>query len=133
VFFLRKIVLLLSILPATIYATTTTCNIVEDQNPFNPQVISWNDTKKTAEITTGFGQKFEGIVLDSRDYDTGKKVNTYFKYKTPYLNSDAAEFIIYPISNTEYGISGVQYITKKRKKILDSIYGNQVAICKISE
>lgn len=76
---LQKLILTLSVFPVTSQAMVTTCNIVEDQTPFNAQIISWDDKKNKAEVITGMDQKFEGVVTNSKDYEHAKKVNIYIK------------------------------------------------------
>lgn len=127
---LKKVFLIVSTLPVVSYAAITKCTTA-DQNPFNAQLISWDDQKNKAEVITGFGEKFEGSVLNSRKYGNAQKVNIYIKYKKQYLNSDAVEYTIFPISDTELGVSSVQYIFKKRKQLLEAVNENHVLKCKV--
>ena len=82
---LKKVFLIVSTLPVVSYAAITKCTTA-DQNPFNAQLISWDDQKNKAEVITGFGEKFEGPVLNSRKYGNAQKVRYYVATAQKYNN-----------------------------------------------
>ena len=125
----KAVILALTLLPVTIYATSTICH-VKEEDVLGVEVIAWDEQKKTAKISDGFNETHRGIVTYIRKHNDGKKVNLYIKYSKPYFGADAAELIIFPTTGEEFRVIGVTYIVKDNKQFLNTFMGNQTAICR---
>jgi dihydrodipicolinate reductase len=121
---------LLTFLPIQIYAKSTICSVTsEESDLFGIQALTWDEQTKVAKIRDMLGENYTGVVTYTRNHDEGKKTNIYIKFSKPYYGSDAAEFIVFPISENEFRVIGVTYILRNNKQLLSILMENDPATC----
>ncbi|MFV1976449.1 MAG: hypothetical protein ACC651_11925 [Candidatus Scalindua sp.] len=124
---LVKLILTLSLVPATSWANLTICKL--EESSIGIKAISWDDNTGAAKVTDLLNNSYAGTVTLTRKHNDGKKVNIYIQYDKPYYGDDAAEYIVFPAGLNGFRVISVSYIVKEKKKYLNTSQGNYSATC----
>lgn len=108
---------------------TTICKVNGGAGSLPPKAISWDTESKKAKVQLEMGDAIEGRVTLAREHKPhGMRFNLTFSLSDRLLN-DELEFMIFPVSSSEYRIIGVGYRVIPGGRALNTSLGNHEATC----
>ncbi len=111
-------------------AASTSCLVKkEKETDMSIHSIKWNTTSKQASLIDEAGETHKGTVTGVRKHEPGIKTNIYIRYNKNDYGIDGAEFIVFPTSENESRIIGVEYVIEKGQRRLHASLGNHVVEC----
>lgn len=124
----RLLTPLLAMFSSLAIAEQVTC-VTQGSEQFRFKTVTWDTVSGRAKGTDRLGTTFVGNVTAIRKHDTGVKVNIDASYEHRLLGPMQVEIAVFPV-DSGYRVMAVGYVTHEGRRLLDTNFGNQSAMCK---
>lgn len=114
----------------TALGSSNICNL--EESLINAKAISWNSNTGKATVKDAFHDTHKGRVRlvtphSFSESSSGEKINIFVKHDS--ADTDASEYLIFPVAKNEHRVIGVGYVSRDGKYHLDRFLGNNAASC----